>query len=209
MISVAQAARRQGRVVSRIASKADETGFMVAFGRCDSPIEQAYCLEVFQVPGVRAIEGDFGPDCLTGIDRRTAQITVFAQQRILRYRADFLLVGTAPTSAEPVFVIVECDGEAFHSEREQRRRDALRQAELQRTGFLVVRFSGAEIYRKPDAVISRTLEAFSPHGWNALDTSRWLRNPHLWRALAELRAAAASLGVTATELPSTQTETGR
>jgi hypothetical protein len=45
-------------------------------------------------------------------------------------RADFLLVGLSPTLAEPLFIVIECDGAAFHSTREQVRRDAGRQAAL-------------------------------------------------------------------------------
>jgi very-short-patch-repair endonuclease len=192
MKTVGEAARDYRAEVERRLKRPDQaasSGFAVAFGRCESPIEQAFCLEIFQVSGVKAIEGEFGPALLaTAVSAPV--ILVFGQQPILRFRADFLLVGLSPQSAEPRFVIVECDGEAYHTEREQTRRDAARQAALVATGFHVIRFTGAEIFRDPERVVKRTLLEFAGHGWKAATAAKWVSNANLLRALAELRAAA-------------------
>lgn len=162
------------------------TGFRIAMARCDSPIEQAYCLELFQVPGVHAIEADFN-GAMIGVAVPERMILVFAQQPILHYRADFLLVGMSPVSAEPIFVIVECDGTDSHSTREQLRRDEFRQRALQNTGFKVIRFSGSEIHQNPQAVIVRTVGQFSKHGWKLSDCPGWVNDWEFRRVLSELR----------------------
>jgi very-short-patch-repair endonuclease len=178
-----EAAQRYRARVHRESRGSDETGFRVAFQRCESPIEQAYCLAMFQVPGVRALIGDFGPHLLPSLSGR--QLTVFAQQPIIRYRADFLIVGTSERVAEPRFVIVECDGEAYHSTREQLHRDERRAAELRQTGFNIVRFKGSEIFRDPRLVVARTLHEFD--GWT--DEASFVRNNQLHLAMRELQRA--------------------
>jgi very-short-patch-repair endonuclease len=169
----------------------DQTGFQLAFGQCDSPIEQAYCLALFQLPGVRSVGGCFDHSLLPGLYGRAPVITVFAQQPVLAYRADFLLVGTSPRYAEPMFVVVECDGEAFHSEREQRRRDAARQRALSNCGFKIIRFSGSELFRNPRNVAERTLAEFASHGWPTALAGMMVNNRLLRDALDELRRLAA------------------
>lgn len=190
MNEVGEAAAARTQAVRRFAS-GDQTGFQIAFGQCESPIEQAYCLSLFQLPGVKAVEGGFDHSLLANLYGRAPAITVFAQQPILAYRADFLLVGTSPHYAEPLFVIAECDGEAFHSAREQRRRDDARQAALANCGFKVIRFTGSELFRQPQRVASRTLAEFAKHGWlpklvDAMVSDRLLRT-----ALNELSALVA------------------
>lgn len=107
-------------VIRKSKSEGESSCFRIAFGRCESPIEQAFCLELFHIPGVWAIEGDFGPQLLGKLwGGSEPRIFVFAQQPIAPYRADFLLLGLSPRSAEPAFVIVECDGLEWHSTREQ------------------------------------------------------------------------------------------
>ena len=59
------------------------------------------------------------------------------------YRADF-----AVTTPEGAKVVVECDGHEFHEKtREQAARDKKRDRELQIAGWMVLRFTGSEIYR--------------------------------------------------------------
>lgn len=169
---------------------ADETGFQIAFGRCDSPIEQAYCLALFQVPNIRAVAREFEYRDIPLLIGMAPTITVYPQQPILRYRADFLLVGTSPICAEPIFAVIECDGAEYHSAVDQRQRDATRQDEMARSGFKVIRFTGAELFSDPELVGRRTLAAFTKHGWSPSDVPRWIGNGNLRRALAELRAAA-------------------
>lgn len=163
------------------------TGFRIALARCESPIEQAYCLELFQVPGIQAVDGDFTGAVIAETSWYERLILVFAQQPIMQYRADFLLVGVSRLTAEPNFVIVECDGEAYHSAREQVRRDEFRQRTLQNTGFKVIRFTGSEIHQSPQRVIVRTIAAFANHGWNPSHCPKWVNDWEFSRVLSELR----------------------
>ena len=87
-----------------------------------------------------------------------------------------------------LFVIVECDGEDFHSEREQRRRDAARQQMLRDTGFRVVRFPGSKIHREPQAVIAETIDAFARHGWDRSEVPQYVDDEQFLRhVLADFR----------------------
>lgn len=63
------------------------------------------------------------------------------QYRIGPYFVDFALPA--------VNVIVEIDGHAFHSTKEQLARDMHRQRVLCREGWMVLRFTGSEIYANP------------------------------------------------------------
>lgn len=166
---VRAAAQRGRRIVDdALQGVPDGSGFRIAFWRCESPIEQLFCLELFQIPAARAVEGDFAAERLAECHGEINSILVFAQQPILRYRADFLLVGIGERATEPVFIIVECDGEDFHSTREQLRRDERRQQALVGTGFAVARFRGVEIYNEPVAVITKILRLFP--GFNLSET---------------------------------------
>ncbi len=73
-----------------------------------------------------------------------------SQEWISHYRVDFLI--------ENKRLVIELDGHAFHSTREQRTSDASRQRELQQLGYAVIRFTGSEIYADVEACVNRTLE---------------------------------------------------
>lgn len=66
-----------------------------------------------------------------------------------RYRADFVL----RVPGRPLLVI-ECDGHDFHAAtQDQIDYDRARDAEMAAAGFRVVRFTGSEISRFPDACV--------------------------------------------------------
>jgi len=133
----------------------DKRGFARAFSRCDSPIEQAYCLTIFaQLHGARGFDGIFEQHLLGQLEHG---VWVFPQQPIGAYRVDFLLVGIAPVSAEPRFVVVECDGKAYHSTPEQLASDERRQKAIENTGFTVVRFTGSDLWTDPGFILRKTV----------------------------------------------------
>jgi hypothetical protein len=68
-----------------------------------------------------------------------------AQVQVGPYRADFR-IGK---------VIVECDGHAYHSSKEQRGRDAERDIYLQRQGYRVARFTGTQITHNAAACVAQ------------------------------------------------------
>jgi very-short-patch-repair endonuclease len=155
----------------------DETGFRSVFRRCESPIEQQFCLALFQVAGVRG-RVQFAASMLNGPRDR---LLVFAQHTLDRYRVDFLIVAPAASAAEPIFLVVECDG-GHHNEALQRAQDLRRQRAIEKIGFKLLRFTGREIFDDPRAVIGCTLEAC---GWDP-GLVRF-RNLDMWRAFQALR----------------------
>ncbi|AFY96549.1 endonuclease domain-containing protein [Chamaesiphon minutus] len=62
-----------------------------------------------------------------------------------RYRVDFIL--------KDARLIIELDGHAYHSTREQLEKDAVRQRYLSRAGYVVLRFTGREINRNSAACV--------------------------------------------------------
>lgn len=172
------------RAARRRTQEERNSGFRIAFDRCESPIEQAFCLSLFQLPDVYAIKGDFRPQLADHRPKKRG-VLVFAQNPIKRYRADFLLVALSPLKAEPAFLIVECDGEAYHSAEEDVLRDEARERELRATGFRIVRHTGREIFRDPVEVVNRTMSALSTHGWNKYE-GYMINTATLCRALHEL-----------------------
>lgn len=68
------------------------------------------------------------------------------QKQLGQYRVDFLLTDTD----YDVKVVIECDGHDFHERtKEQAERDRTRDRSLQAAGYLVLRYTGAEIWRDP------------------------------------------------------------
>jgi very-short-patch-repair endonuclease len=183
---IADAAKRyHGAVEKRMRGQADGRGFKIAFGRCESPIEQAFCLALFQVPGIYAIEGDYRPALGSHVPKKRG-VLVFAQNPIKRYRADFLLVALSPLKAEPAFLIVECDGQAFHSSDDAIIRDAARERELRATGFRIIRHAGSEIHQSPAKVVDRTMATLASHGWDRAEGDRWVSDPLIRRAMVDM-----------------------
>jgi very-short-patch-repair endonuclease len=185
-----EVAKRFTKVAQAASHGLDESGFRQTFAQCHSPIEQAFCLSLFQVQNVVAFDSQFSPKLLEKLLLiPTRIISVFPQHKILQFRADFLLVGTSQASAEPTFVIVECDGHDFHSEPKQIKYDQTRQNVLANTGFTVVRHTGSEIFSNPQQVIAKTLKPFANLGWKPDDAEN-VDNRILKQALNDLAVAA-------------------
>lgn len=72
--------------------------------------------------------------------------TITPQAQIGKYRVDFLI----EDAATGVRAVLECDGHDFHERtKEQAQKDRSRDRELQSKGYLVLRYTGSEIYRDP------------------------------------------------------------
>jgi very-short-patch-repair endonuclease len=143
-------------------------------GRCESPIERVF----YQAWSVRLIEmsligSPHGGSCATIIDADqpfdnpdrvgwhdddVCQIDLFDNQvPIGDYRADFVVQRFIREMALPPIitsakVVIECDGHDFHERTpEQAARDKLRDRTFQSMGYVVLRFTGRELWRDPDA----------------------------------------------------------
>lgn len=108
-----------------------------AFGVCESPIE-ARLAEAIDV----LIEHDSLP------------VEVLIQENVLSYRVDLMLC--PPRGPK---VVIECDGHDFHERtKTQARRDKSRDRRLTAAGYVVLRFTGSEIWAQPFTCALEALE---------------------------------------------------
>lgn len=75
------------------------------------------------------------------------------EEQIGRYRVDFIDHGRR--------LIIELDGHDFHKTKEQRTYDASRDRQLHRDGFVVLRFTGSEIYTSLNRCVDEVKQALS------------------------------------------------
>lgn len=81
-------------------------------------------------------------------DEPPGKFHVSMQVEILEYRVDFLI--HVKRAHGEVKCVVECDGHEFHERtKEQAARDRKRDRDLQGAGYMVLRFTGSQIYREP------------------------------------------------------------
>lgn len=79
-----------------------------------------------------------------------SSISLIPQYRVGKYRADFLV--------EDTNILIECDGYDSHKTKEQLKNDCLRDRELIKHGYMVIRFAGSEINEDPDACCKEIME---------------------------------------------------
>lgn len=117
--------------------------------RGQSHIEQEFSSNLDELAGAIQQEHWFGDD-----------------EKHSRYRVDFLL--------KDARLIVELDGHAYHSTKEQLEHDAIRQRYLTRAGYTVIRFTGREIVKDVKACLSEV---------RAIYQERIQRSPAKYRVL--------------------------
>ncbi len=79
------------------------------------------------------------------------------------YRLDFLVDACCENSGR-ILLVVECDGHEFHERtKAQVKNDNKRQRNLQSNGYIVVRFSGSEIYEDPKYCCNQLIDIISSH----------------------------------------------
>ncbi|PKM99403.1 MAG: hypothetical protein CVU78_06515 [Elusimicrobia bacterium HGW-Elusimicrobia-2] len=71
------------------------------------------------------------------------------------YRLDFALGGS------PKPIDVECDGYRWHSRKQQRIKDKLRDEELKKLGWKIIRISEEDLLKKPRNVLKKIKKTFS------------------------------------------------
>lgn len=146
--------------------EASESLFNYVSKKCESPIEVlmlgalAYGLE-------RTISGA-GQRALPGFVARNTGMTglwIMPQFEVIGYRVDFLVVAVeehVPQLFTRARVVVECDGHAFHEKTpEQAERDKSRDRALLAAGLPVLRFTGREIVRDPQACVDEVGDALN------------------------------------------------
>jgi very-short-patch-repair endonuclease len=77
------------------------------------------------------------------------------------YRVDFLV--RAQYKGQKYDIVVECDGHDFHEKsKKQVAKDKRRDRDLIKNGFTVMRFTGSEIYKDPDACAREVISLIFP-----------------------------------------------
>ena len=87
-------------------------------------------------------------------------VAIEPQLEVHGFRVDFAVAGRCGWFGQRVRgLFVECDGAEWHTSPVQRQRDSERQQKIQScTGLLVMRFTGSEIFRDPNACAARVVE---------------------------------------------------
>jgi very-short-patch-repair endonuclease len=96
-------------------------------------------------------------------EREAAAAWVFTQHPIGPYRVDLLIVGI-PHVGPTRLLVVECDGNDFHSSPEQIVYDREREWNIEKAGFPVIRFSGSEIYSRIGKVLAQIVRRLGSVG---------------------------------------------
>lgn len=102
------------------------------------------------------------------------------------YRVDFLIAAKPYHTDEVFYVVVECDGHAFHERtKDQAQRDKARDRAMTAEGLMVFRFTGAEIYadaNKCASEIAAFLNELASRSWErselCKDFDRWLEEQY-------------------------------
>lgn len=115
----------------------------LAIDDCQSPIEKAFSLYFNRYINLSV----FGRG-ISEVFECTNQAPINIEDK--NYRVDFLVeYANQKTSYAQQFVI-ECDGHDFHEKtKEQAANDRQRERKLIQQGFIVIRFTGSEIYNAP------------------------------------------------------------
>lgn len=118
------------------------------FARCGSPVEQQFLVAWIRLFGSLDDYCD-GEVSLSNEWPLTGHLHLVAQKHIANYRVDFVVYALWRTQIAGK-IVIEIDGHDFHERtKEQASRDKSRDRELVKQGYLVLRFTGSEIYRDP------------------------------------------------------------
>ena len=135
----------QGMIMDGVSSAFDEmTG---ALEDIESPIEQALYLAFinsgYKTYLYRYAKRVVGCDTVAFLPQHPIEI------QGKTYRPDFLLSMWLPDDST-LHIAIECDGHDFHEKtKEQAKRDRQRERALTADGYIVVRFTGSEIFNDP------------------------------------------------------------
>jgi very-short-patch-repair endonuclease len=153
------------------------------FACCESPAERLFLLG-FMIPGEPSLsfkwsketrdtedkEADFELGFFTCFDR---ECVLFAQRRISEYRVDFALESPEYEPGDPLWwgVAIEIDGHEFHEKtKAQASSDRERDRHLQLNGYVVIRFTGSDVYRDPK-LVSRDAMFFASEVANRIEAA--------------------------------------
>ena len=136
---------------------------VIGVAQCESPIERImlaalYVRFRFKTP----LAVSFHPHKVFEPfeDMPREQMIICSQVQIKKYRVDFLIWINLGRNLINCGIVVECDGHDFHERtKEQAARDRARDRELQSSGYLVLRFTGSEIWKSPVGCAEQVAQA--------------------------------------------------
>lgn len=127
-------------------------------GPIESPIEQLFYLAVRALCRGMGDEFNPNPDYVDGKVVVAQGVYLDAQQKIGKYRVDFVLSQFDCGPPDDVRIVIELDGHAFHDkDKHQRAYEKARDRFLVRQGYKVLHYTGAEVVADPYAVAHEAL----------------------------------------------------
>lgn len=137
---------------------------------CESPIERLMAVALWfaawpfesMLTTPVWMASDWRPTATPPLGDDYAAVFISPQQQIGDARVDFLIVGHWRNEEHPwCRIIVECDGHDFHERtKAQAEKDRARDRRFQSENYIVLRFTGSEIYRDPDKCAEEVVIAF-------------------------------------------------
>lgn len=119
---------------------------------CDSPIERLFLAPLMFI----------SPKCLHPPTEwplePPKEHELKVQHQVGGYRIDFAYI-VRPFKEPPIKLAIECDGHDFHSSRDQRARDARQGNDLLAEGWHLMRFTGSQIHKDPEACAQQVADA--------------------------------------------------
>lgn len=115
----------------------------------ESPIEEDFRQAFVAMARATEIQGMSADEMKRRSLNEPGEIFIAPQVWVGKYRADFLVMATRKGWTRPTTVCVECDGKAFHSSSEQRRRDGVRDYFFACSDIHTIRFTGSRLWSDP------------------------------------------------------------
>lgn len=120
------------------------------FRRCRSPMEERFLVFAWT-------EINYGSFADIAVNHRigkyTADFVIWVPQNVMEYE-----------KCQGVNLIVEIDGREFHTAETQVAHDKKRDRELQCQGWNVMRFTGSEVWSKPDLCVAQVMDFLDSRG---------------------------------------------
>lgn len=138
-------------VIELLAKRLDEflSVHAVVLDECETPIEK-----MLAIPLLKEIKNSKLHHLYKLIELDPQRDVITAKGK---YRVDFI-VSLIDSEKPALFFAIECDGHDFHEKtKEQARNDKSRERALQEKGYIVIRFTGSEIYDDADGCAKEVL----------------------------------------------------
>ncbi len=122
-------------------------------GRCESPIERVFGAallhECFACNEFRFTLYEYKKDWEAVASGPGRKAVIIPQYDVGHYRCDFF-VSVVDFNGQSLKIAIECDGHDYHERtKEQARKDKARDRWLQSNGYIILRFTGSEIWKDP------------------------------------------------------------